>query len=230
MKIYTTLVMDFSGKILHEESYDHKGPVALMKGDNEVEETSQEIALAQISREQWNQYNTRLKPFEDEWIENTAMDAGDHAKMTGQVNTAVGSEFDKEQAVGERQMFQAGMDPSSGAYKAMTSGVATDRGAATGKAQSISSQAVDDQTYQGLQQSVAMGRGQAVEAGRDMTSLAYDATGKAISDTINQNDTTQSWVSSGMSAAGMGIAGWNNRTTSTSNLLPTSELVANGEG
>jgi hypothetical protein len=213
MKIYTTLVMDMSGKILHEESYDHEGPVALMKGsDNEVEETSQEIALARISREQWNEYNTRLKPFEDEWIENTAMDAGDHAKMTGQVNAAVGSEFDKQQAVGEKQMFQAGMDPSSGAYKAMVSGVNADRGVAQGKAQSVASQAVDDQTYQGLQQSVNLGRGQAVEAGRDMTSLAYDATGKAISDTINKRDTTQSWVSSGMSAAGMGLAGWNNRT------------------
>ena len=212
MKIYTSILMDMTGNVLHEESFEHDGPVALMKGDSEVEETSQEIELSRISREQWNEYQDRFRPFEDEWIKNTEMDAGDHAKMTGQVNAAVGSEFDKEQAVGEKQMFKVGMDPSSGAFKAMTSGIAAQRGAATGKAQSISSQAVDDQTYQGLQQAISLGRGQAVEAGRDMTSLAYDATGKAISDTINRNDTTQSWVSSGMSAAGMGLAGWNNRT------------------
>ena len=210
MKIYTSLLMDMAGNIILEESFHHDGPIALMKGSTEVKETSEEKEIAKISREQWNEYQTRFRPFEDEWIKNTEMDAGDHAKMTGQVNTAVGSEFDKEQAVGEKQMFKAGMDPSSGVYKAMVSGVNVDRGAATGKSKSISSQAVDDQTYQGLQQAISLGRGQAVTAGRDMTSLAYDATGKAISDTINKNDTTQAWVSSGMSAAGMGLAGWNN--------------------
>lgn len=220
--------MDFSGNVIAEEFFEHDGGVALCKGgSDEVKETAQEQALAQISKEQWNQYQERFVPFENEWIKNVRMDSGDQAKMAGQVNSAVGSEYDKAAGEVAREQFAAGIDPSSGAYKAAMSGMSVGRGEATGKAKGVASQAVDDQTYIGLQNAIAMGRGQAAEAGRDMTTLAYDATGKAISDAKNKQDTRQTWVSSGMSAAGAGLSGWQNR--SKSNLLPVSKLQANGE-
>jgi len=177
-------------------------------GSNEVGETSQEIELSKIANEQWQEYQTRFKPFEDEWISNIRLDEGDQANMAGQVNAGVGSEFDKAQAAAEKSSFSAGMDPSSGRYKAAVGGLTLRRGVAGGKALGLTSQAVDDQTYQGLQQAVAMGRGQSAEATRDMTSLAYDATGKAISDEKNRQDSRSTWASSAMSAAGMGLAGW----------------------
>jgi hypothetical protein len=228
MKIYTELLMDMNGNVIHEESFEYDGAICELKGsDNEVKETAQEREIATISKEQWNQYQTRFKPFEDEWISNIKTDAGDQELMAGQVASGVSDEYDKQAGAEQQQQFSAGMDPSSGAYKAAMSGLSRDRGADTGKAQAIAGQAVDDQTYQGLQQAISMGRGQAAEATRDMTTLAYDATGKAISDRKNKNDTTQSWVSSGMSLAGAGLAGWSNRKKS--NLLPVSQLQANGE-
>lgn len=210
MKIYTELVISMiTFAVIHEESFDYSGPVAMCKGgDTEVEETTQEIELSKISTEQWNEYQTRFKPFENKWIKDIHTDASDQAVMAGQVNAGVGAEFDKGTENVAKQSFSAGVDPSSGRFKAATGGLSARRGAATGKAISVAGQAVDDQTYQGLQQAIAMGRGQSATALRDMTSLAYDATGKAIADEQNRQDTNSTWVSSGMSAAGMGLAGW----------------------
>jgi hypothetical protein len=227
MKIYTELLMDMNGNVIHEESFEYDGAVCELKGDKKVKETSQEKENATITKETWNRYQEVLGPFEQEWKTSLRTDEGDQALMAGQVASGVSSEYDKIAESEKQQQFSAGMDPSSGAYKAAMSGLSRDRGVDTGKAQSVADQAVDDQTYQGLQQSIRMGRGQSVDAMRDMTSLAYDAAGKAISDRKNKNDTSQSWVSSGMSAAGMGLAGWNNREKSK--LLPVSQLQANGE-
>lgn len=217
MKIYTSVVIDIaSGATLYEESYEHSGAVALCKGgDNEIKETAEEKALAKISAEQWNQYQERFRPFEDQWIADTKMDAGDQAKMAGQVNAGVGAAFDERQATAETANFNAGMDPSSGRFKAAVSGLSEQRGTATAKATTAASQAVDDQTYQGLQSAVAMGRGQSAEALRDMTSLASDATAAAIGDAQNAQNTRSSYASSAMTAVGMGLAGWKNRTPET---------------
>lgn len=230
MKIYTAVTVDMrTFATLDEESFEYSGPVVLCKGgSNEVKETSQEQTLAKISMEQWNEYQTRFRPFEDEWISNLRMDQGDTKNFTGQTAAGVGAEFDKIQGSAQKEVFNAGIDPSSGRYKAEMAGLGDRRGTATGKAVSLTGQAVDDQTYQGLQQAVAMGRGQSAEALRDMTSLAYDATGKAISDERQKQDTNQTWVSTGMSAAGMGLAGWQARKP-TSSLLPVDKLKANGE-
>ena len=213
MKIYTKLIIDIeSDQIEQEGSFEYTGPLSECKGGGgEIKETSHEKELARISQEQWNQYKTRFRPFENEWISNIRTDQNDQAQIAGQVNAGVGREFDKIQKTAKAQQFSAGMDPSSGRFKAVMGGLSSKRGETAGRAKSAASQAVDDQTYQGLQQAVAMGRGQSAEATRDMTSLAYDATGKAIADAKADQDTSQTWASSAMSAAGMGLAGCQNK-------------------
>ncbi|WP_136810004.1 hypothetical protein [Desulfosediminicola flagellatus] len=224
MKIYTEVVIGIaSGEVESETSFNHAGTISLCKGSGKVEETAQEKELAKISQEQWNEYETRFKPFEDEWIKNTEMDAGDQAKMAGQVNTGVGAVFDNQQREVTSQNFSAGMDPSSGRFKAAISGLSNRKGTAAAKAKTDASQAVDDQTYLRLQGAVAMGRGQSTGAMRDMTTLAGDATNKAIADAQSEQDTRSSIGSSLSSAAGMGLAGWKNSKRPQSTNLSSNE-------
>lgn len=213
MKIYTGLIIDIStGDVEHEESFEYSGPLAECKGGGgEIKETSEEHALADVSMEQWNRFQTTLKPFEEEWRSNLTMDAGDHAKMAGQVNAGVGAEYDKEQHRVEGQQFKAGHDPSSGQFKGAVAGLSGDRGTDSSRAITTADQAVDDRTYQGLQQAINIGRGEAGDSMRDMTTLAHDATTSAVSKGLDKQRTKETWVSSGMSAAGMGLAGWKNR-------------------
>jgi len=218
MKIYSKIVFDMATMaVIHEVATDYHGDIALCKGggSNEVKETSQEKALAEISMQQWGEYQDRFRPFEDEWISDIEKTPEDRAKISGQVAAAVGNKFDANQAGIIKSSVGRGAAPGSGAFKAAMGQNALQRGAVASKGIAAATQAVDDQTYTGLQQAISMGRGEAAEATRDMTTLARDAANSAIGDARNSSEAKSSMVSSAMSAAGMGLAGWQNSQTPT---------------
>jgi hypothetical protein len=184
-----------------------------------IEETEQERALAQVAHAQWTRYKEVLAPFEDKYLADLRTTDVDRARVAGQTAAGVRQQFDEGRAGMERDMFAAGVNPNSGKFQAAQSGLNTAQGATVGSATGRATQAADDLTYQNLQNAVRMGRGEALQATRGMSDLARDAAGEAahtaglqtrynlgVADANNRF--REGLVSSGFSAAGMGLAGW----------------------
>jgi len=179
-------------------------------GDTEIKETSQEQELARISNEQWQQYQTRLAPFENEWIKDIPVTAAEKSRATGQVAAETSLTFENAAKQAQDKSTMMGVDPSSGQARGLSAGVTLNRAKATGRALSTTDQAMDDQYYQGLQGAVDMGRGQSAQAMKDTSSIAKDASQTAISDAYTKQISNDSIKSTAMTAAGMGLAGWQN--------------------
>jgi hypothetical protein len=218
MRVHTKIVLDMSDcSVIFEEGFEYDGAVDLLKGGGggAIEETAHEKALAQISNEQWHQYTTRLAPYEDKLIAKIDTTAADQSAIAGKVNADVASSYDNAPQQVVSQTAAQGLTPASGQFKQRLGMNALERGKVTSRALGAASQAADDQTYIKLQEAIAMGRGEAADTTRDMTTLARDASSQAISDARNSQDKSSSMASSVASTAGMGLAAWNNMKTPT---------------
>lgn len=122
-------------------------------------------AAAQVATEQWNDYQTRFAPFENKFIESATKDpAIKTSAMQGMTNADIA-----------QQVGKVPMAPSPMAlHRISQSG-----GSATGNAQTNAALAAKTGQVQGLQTSVAMGRGQAVDAVKGMTDTAIESSNNA---------------------------------------------------
>ena len=218
MKIYTRITICMAtGVVVSEEICEYNGPVGLCKGGEtpEVQETEQERALTEVTKSQWDHYQTNLRPFEDKWLADLRTDAGDKAMVTGQTAAGIGTQFDKAQEGAERSMFAKNLDPSSGKFVGAMAGLTKDRAKAVSAGTTRAGQAVDDITVQNLQQAVNVGRGQAAESTADLGSIAGDAQRESMFNADLQvrrdqgdQDRSQTLGATTMSAAGFGLSKW----------------------
>ena len=188
----------------------------------EIKETEQEKALAASAKGQWDRYTTVLAPFENRFLERIHTTQGQMDTITGQTASGVGSQYDATRKTAETNMFAGGVNPNSGRFRGVSGGLTNAAGATIGSGTVRAGLAADDMTFQNLQNAVRMGRGEAVDATRGMSSLARDASAEAAQTARLQNqmnlgrytadtEMNNSIKSSVATAAGMGLSGWNNQ-------------------
>lgn len=149
-------------------------------GSNGPSQTPEEAELGKIAIERWNDYQTRFKPIENQFIEDVQADASDYDAARGATTTAVQQNFGQAEDALKDNIFATGIDPSSSEFMDSLKGLSLDRALSGGTGLNETDLAVDNQHLQGLQTVVAMGQGQATDALDGYGNIAANATRDAI--------------------------------------------------
>jgi hypothetical protein len=171
------------------------------KTPNETEEAR---ALAEVAAQRFNRYKEVFAPLEDQYIEDVfeVRDQGNYEMAGGLASAAFQPEFQKANENLAGQMFQQGVDPSSGAFQ--QNSAALRRAAAVRQGLGVGGAKIDNTNrfYQGLQGIIAMGQGQAGEAISGMGQIASNAEERARTRAATAFDTSSALRSG--AAAGIG--------------------------
>lgn len=208
MKIYTKLVYDNAGNLIEEESYEHHGDVMRLKGgggDAEIKETAEEQELAKIAAEQWNEYQSRFVPMENEFIEDVQQTGDDFAYAEGIGTNQVQGESSDAVKQYRDTLNKSGAQPGSGKGIGLMSTLAANTGRAGANVEMDAHNSVDDLHNRGLMAAVQMGRGQAADAQLGLQKVASDASRKSINDAGNRFTERAGRQQAIGSAAGMGL-------------------------
>lgn len=152
------------------------------KGAKKLDETEQERALAEIAAQRFNRYKEVFAPLEDQYIQQV-FDVRDQSNYENAGGIAA-SQFQREFQTGQDklsdQMFQQGVDPSSGAFQ--ENSAALRRAQAVGQGLGVSGAKVanTDRFYQGLRGVMAIGQGQSADAIEGMAGIARQSQETAI--------------------------------------------------
>lgn len=140
-------------------------------GSTTIKDTPAQKSLAKIAAQRFNLYQQYFVPLENQFISDVfAMkDPSAYESVEGFVNAIQQPEFQKARGQLEQQAFQQGIDPTSGQFRGTSQQFAQTqaRGMGLGTAEALSGQT--DRYYQGLQNIIALGEGQ---AGKTMSGLA----------------------------------------------------------
>lgn len=156
----------------------------MSKSGGSVKETSYQKAEADVANSMWNDYQTNLKQYEDQFIGKVddLNDESNYTKLAGDAATQTTSAFNNTQNKAAADLNSSGVDPTSGKYKATLGDIAkaqtTSQIDTTTKAQNSQ----QDKYTSGLSDVVAMGSGQQSDALSGYSSLAQESGNKAISD------------------------------------------------
>ena len=140
-------------------------------GSTKIKDTAAQKSLARIAAQRFNLYQQYFVPLENQFISDVfAMrDSSTFENVEGFVNAIQQPEFQKARQQLEQQQFQQGVDPTSGQFVGRGQQFAGTQARAMGlgTAEALSGQT--DRYYQGLQNIIALGEGQ---AGQTMSGLA----------------------------------------------------------
>ncbi|HAG1965814.1 TPA: hypothetical protein G8R56_004072 [Salmonella enterica] len=151
------------------------------RGSNEIPETSQQKAQAEIAMKQWRLYSDKLKPMENIFMADVDKlnNKEKYQNLAGVTNLGYQKQFGEVRNQAASQLAAAGVDPGSGKYQEAMNDIAGEQAIgqidATNRVQS--SQA--DKYIAGLQDVVALGAGQKADALQGYNSLAENSLRKA---------------------------------------------------
>ncbi|MFJ5320293.1 hypothetical protein [Pectobacterium parvum] len=154
------------------------------KGSNEIKETSQQHAAADVARQQWDLYQGELKPYENIFMDKVEglNDQQKYDDIAGDVNLGYQQQFGQARRQAAEGLASAGVDPSSGKFQSTLKDVATDQVTGTIDATNRSQTDQQNKHVAGLQDVQAMGAGQKAEAMQGYQGIAAASQQKAISD------------------------------------------------
>lgn len=190
-------------------------------GSQEVAETQEQRALAQVAAERWNHYQKAFVPLENDLMrrvdERSAPAATDHAQ--GLTHTAYRGEADKAAGMVARGMAERGIDPSSGRMQAGVSEARTGMAGAEAQANTQAAVTAQDRHIAGLENIVAIGNNQAGTSVAGLSDIARVSAARAeqdaqikFSERQSRNELIGSIAGAGtsmaMSGAGKGFS-WN---------------------
>lgn len=166
-------------------------------GDNKIEETEQQKALAEVSMKEWNNYLEKYRPFENAYMADVERmnTAQQYDQVAGLAAVPVESEFSNAVVDTSRAMIGGGINPNSGLFKGELDKL--DRRKAEVKADSMNQAQLGQQNRYvgGIQNIVRMGQGQATEAIQGFGDVASMSGQKAYNDArnalSNRNDNAQ---------------------------------------
>lgn len=199
-------------------------------GSNEIKETSQQKAQAEIAMKQWRLYSDKLKPMENIFMADVDKlnNKEKYQNLAEVTNLGYQKQFGDVRHQAANQLAAAGVDPGSGKYQEAMNDIAGEQAIgqidATNRVQS--SQA--DKYIAGLQDVVALGAGQKADALQGYNSLAENSLRKAGMDAQTAYMRRQGNAS--LVGAGMGaLAGYASNKFGGSNPVPkTAGTGANG--
>lgn len=135
-------------------------------GSGKIKDTEAQKSLASIAAKRFNLYQQFYVPLENQFMSSVfAMTSPESFQnVEGYINALQQPEFQAARRNMQQAAFTAGVDPTSGQYQARAAQMqqAQARGMSQGVAEGLSAQL--DRYYQGMQNIVAMGQGQAGQA------------------------------------------------------------------
>lgn len=189
------------------------------KGGGDIKETEYEKELAQIYAEEWQYYNEKIVPFENQVIDDA----------TAANDKAVYDDISKAVTLGSQQSFgdasnrtlanmsASGINPNSNKFKATLSDLSDNQAASTSDTIARSEVAGQERYAGKLINVMAMGQGQSQEATATLGDIAQGAQRKAFSDSrISQQNTDALMGAAGALAGAAGSHYMNGQTTTAS--------------
>ena len=132
-------------------------------GSGKIKDTKAQKALASIAARRFNLYQQYYVPLENQYMSDVFAMKSPAAfeNVEGFVNALQQPEFQAGRRQMQQRAFSMGADPTSGQYQAAASQMqqAQAQGMGRGTAEALSGQV--DRYYQGMQNIIAMGQGQA---------------------------------------------------------------------
>ena len=125
-------------------------------GSGKIKDTEAQKALASIAAKRFNLYQQFYVPLENQFMSSVFEMTSPESfqNVEGYINALQQPEFQAARRNMQQAAFTSGVDPTSGQYQA--------RGMSQGAAEGLSAQL--DRYYQGMQNIIAMGQGQAGQA------------------------------------------------------------------
>jgi hypothetical protein len=170
------------------------------KGADKPEPTAQEAALSEISQSQLARYEAVFAPFEDEWLKESRVTAGEKERLSGHIAGDVAQTFSSA----EKRL--TGMNPASGNFSASARDLAVGKGKAGARAMAEGNLQAENADVGALMDGVKMGRGEAIEAQAGMEEMASLSTSKAINKAFT--DQSNRDATAGMVGSAMGVAAY----------------------
>lgn len=180
-------------------------------GSDAPKQTAEEAELGRIAIDQWNDYQVRFKPIEDQYINDVQVTDSDYSHARSAGNTAVMQAFGQAEENLANNIFMNGLDPSSDSFVKTMDGLSLDRGLSAGASANEAELAVDNANIKGLQNVVAMGQGQSAEAQAGLSGIAGDATNDAINRSRESFNNRSAGLQLVGTAAGIGTAHYMNK-------------------
>lgn len=153
-------------------------------GSNEVKETENERAAAEVASKQWGLYSNELKPFENLFMQkvDNLNSEQKYTDIADDTNLGYQSGFGQARVQAATSLAASGVDPSSGKFQGALDDITSDQVVGqidtTNRAQN--SQA--DKYVAGLQDVVAMGAGQKADSLAGYSNIANISMQRAQSD------------------------------------------------
>ena len=174
-------------------------------GSTEIKDTPAQKSLARIAAQRFNLYQQYFVPLENQFISDVfAMRSPSAYKnVEGFVNAIQQPEFQKARQQLEQQQFQQGIDPTSGQFRGVSEQFTQTqaRGMGLGTAEALSGQT--DRYYQGLQNIIALGEGQAGQTMSGLADVADIARRRATAEA--KTDFAQSSMLGEVAGTGLGL-------------------------
>lgn len=150
---------------------------------DKVEETPEEIALAEIAMERWNDYKQRFIPVENQAISDVMGESETSSEFgPGMANIASQSQFSQLEPAVASGLVRRGARPGSGAFEGGMIGLGLDRTASSAQGQANALGLQRTQNLQNMQTLINMGQGQATGALSGLGDAASFANQQAILD------------------------------------------------
>lgn len=153
-------------------------------GDNKIEDTEEQKALAEIAVERWQSYQTDFVIAEnnyiDEMVDYDKDSRIDNLEGSAAAETKAAFSVGRERDIDE--MTSSGVNPNSGVFKKAIDTNAANLAAIQTSNVARTGQAVQDQKVQGMKNVVAIGNGQSAEALAGMAGIASASANQAIDD------------------------------------------------
>lgn len=178
-------------------------------GAGTVEETSAEIATAEIAMDHFKRGDVIFEPVREYFHDNMRTTDADKDYASGRVAADVNKAFDNQSKITDVTNFARGNAPGSGAH-VINNGKTS---VAQGKGLSVGLSDVDTQVDQlereGSLAYTDMGRGEATDALRGLSQVAHNSSREAISDAYTDAAEDNAVVNAIGSGAGLYLANRN---------------------
>ena len=188
--------------------------------DNEVKETSAEVAAAEVAGKQWDLYQNELKGFEDTFMQRVDnFNSTQNMQDTKQsVDVAYAGQFSDARVGLADSMAASGVDPSSARFKSEMANTATTQSITQGDTVNRAQVGEQDKYVAGLQDITAVGMGQKGESLAGLGDTASMSLAKATNDANNDFNTRSANLQTAGAVAGAGLSYYNGLNNGTDTL------------
>jgi hypothetical protein len=192
------------------------------KSAPQADETAADKAAADVANQQWDLYNTELKPYEDTFMNKVEGLNSDNSmsKAAGTAGLATQHSFSKARGQMADSLAAGGVDPTSGKYQGAAKNMETNQALSQTDTTNRAQSSQQDKYVAGLKDIMSIGAGQKAEALSGMGDVAGASVSKSINDANTAFQDDMAWQNlAGEGAGAAGLAYGLKPTTDTKSLV-----------